>query len=94
MILLLIFWSLPFILVLAVQYGVGEFFLIKKRKLYRAGYTFVVLMMLAEVAYGVYVFTFVDYMDFLGLGQLIFASYLFHRFTSRWSSLVHPGSGR
>lgn len=91
MILLVIFWSLPFILILAVQYGVGEFFLIKKRKLYRGGYTFVVLMMLLELAFSVYVFEFVDHMDFLGLGQLIFASYLFHRFSKRWSSLVHSG---
>lgn len=88
MIYLVIVWSLPFIIILTFQYGVGEQVLIKKNKIYRGGYLFVVFFMVVEVGYCVYLYKFVDYMDFVGLGQLAVASYLFHRFTKRWSLSV------
>lgn len=90
MIVKLIIWLAPFIIILSIQYGVGEYFLIRRNRLYRSGYFFVVFLMLVEILYAVYVYKFVDYMDFLGLAQLLFASYLFHRFVKRWSSLVNP----
>lgn len=81
-------WFVPFLILLVVQYGVGEFLFIRKMNYFKFGYCFVVFFMMAEVIYGVYLYKFVEFMDYVGLVQLILASFLFHKFISRNSGAI------
>lgn len=89
MITLATFWTLPIVLILALQYSIGEWYLIKKKHRYRLGYAFVVVIMLIEIAYGVYVMKVVDYMEAFGIAYLILSSFLFHKFVKRFIRKVH-----
>ncbi len=85
----MIFWTLPFVLIVAIQYGVGEKYLINRLKRNRAGYTLVAGCLLLSIAYGVYVMQFVEFMEALGIAQLIVSSVLFFRFVGRYSRAGH-----
>lgn len=91
MIILSLLWTLPLVLILVVQYGIGEWYLIRKKNRRRLGYTLVVVIMLAEIVYGVFVMKFVEYMEALGIAYLILCSFLFHKFLRRFSGKTQAG---
>lgn len=89
MIKLVIFWTLPFILIVTIQYGVGEKYFIDRLKRNKTGYMVVAGCLLLSIAYGVYVMQFVEFMEALGIAQLIISSVLFYRFFGRYSKAGH-----
>lgn len=57
---------------------------LKKKK---SGYLVVAAGLLVSIVYGVYVMQFVEFMEALGIAQLIVSSVLFYRFSSRYSKV-------
>jgi hypothetical protein len=74
-------------MVITVQYGLGEKYLIDRLHKYRAGYLVVAFGMLLSIVYGVYVMQFVEFMEALGIMHLITASTLFYKFYGRYSKI-------
>ena len=82
-------WSIPLLVVFAIQYGFGERYLINRQGKYRIGYFIVGSGLLLSIAYGVYVTQFVELMEALGVLHLIVISVLFHRFSGRYSKCMN-----
>jgi uncharacterized membrane protein YoaK (UPF0700 family) len=84
MINLIVVYSLPYAVIVIYQFFLGELYILKIRKMPKAGYVVVMTGFFAGVVYGVYVMQFVEFLEALGIAQIVLSLYLFYNFLCRY----------
>ena len=76
-------YLMPFVILVVLQYVIGERVLITKMEKVAVGYIFIVLLFLISIGYGVYLRFFVQHMEALGLAVFFASLFIFFKYVGR-----------